>query len=143
MQSSPGMSVPMGRVENLRNRSIPSENEIQGVPSGTLESARNSNASKEAANDVSSQVKEETIPSKRVASLDRLRDVLSVLSSEGKDDLTMRWKKILWKSCVYPVTIGMLIALLLGLNMSWTAITAVLALVVLDFRNARPSFEKV
>ncbi|XP_030934405.1 silicon efflux transporter LSI2-like isoform X4 [Quercus lobata] len=143
VQSSPGMSVPMGHVENLRNRSIPSENEIQGVPSGTLESARNSNSSKEAANDVSSQVKEETIPSKRVALLDRLRDVLSVLSSEGKDDLTTRWKKIVWKSGVYLVTIGMLIALLLGLNMSWTAITAALALVVLDFRDARPSLEKV
>ncbi|XP_050290130.1 silicon efflux transporter LSI2-like isoform X2 [Quercus robur] len=143
VRSSPGMSVPMGHVENLRNRSIPSENEIQGVPSGTLESARNSNSSKEAANDVSSQVKEETIPSKRVALLDRLRDVLSVLSSEGKDDLTTRWKKIVWKSGVYLVTIGMLIALLLGLNMSWTAITAALALVVLDFRDARPSLEKV
>ncbi|KAK7815354.1 silicon efflux transporter lsi3 [Quercus suber] len=124
VQSSPGTSVPMGH------------NEIQGVPSGTLEFARNSNASKEAANDVSSQVKVETIPSKGVASLDRLRDVLSVLS------FTTRWKKILWKSCVYLVTIGMLIALLLDLNMSWTAITAALALVVLDFRDARPSFEK-
>nr|XP_023873210.1 silicon efflux transporter LSI2-like [Quercus suber]XP_023873211.1 silicon efflux transporter LSI2-like [Quercus suber]XP_023873212.1 silicon efflux transporter LSI2-like [Quercus suber]POE84885.1 putative transporter arsb [Quercus suber] len=120
VQSSPGMSVLMGRVENLRNRSILNENEIQGVPSGTLESVTNSNAS-----------------------LDRLRDVLSVLSSEGKDDLTTRWRKILWKSCVYLVTIGMLIALLLGLNMSWTAITAALALVVLDFRDARPSLEKV
>ena len=78
-----------------------------------------------------------------MASLDRLRDVLSVLSSEGKDDLTIRWKKILWKSCVYLVTIGMLIALLLGLNMSWTAITAALALMVLDFRDARTSLEKV
>ncbi|KAK9994656.1 hypothetical protein SO802_024359 [Lithocarpus litseifolius] len=143
VQSSLGMSVTMGHVENLRNRSIPSGNEIQGVPSGTLENARNYNASKEAANDVSSQVKEETIPSKSVASLDRLRDVLSVLSSEGKDDLTTRWKKIFWKSCVYLVTIGMLIALLLGLNMSWTAITAAVALVVLDFRDARPSLEKV
>ncbi|XP_050253630.1 silicon efflux transporter LSI2-like isoform X4 [Quercus robur] len=114
-----------GHVENLRNRSVLSANEIQGVPSGTLESARNSNASKEAANDVSSQVKEETIP------------------SEGKDDLTTRWKKILWKSCVYLVTIGMLIALLLDLNMSWTAITAALALMVLDFKDARPSLEKV
>nr|POF03067.1 putative transporter arsb [Quercus suber] len=135
VQSSPGTSVPMGHVENLRNRSILSENEIQGVPSGTLEFAINSNASKEAANDVSSQVKEETIS--------RLRKVLSVLSSGGKDDLTTRWKQILWKSCVYLVTIGMLIALLLDLNMSWTAITAALALVVLDFRDARPSFEKV
>ena len=65
------------------------------------------------------------------------------VNSEGKDDLTTTWKKILWKSCVYLVTIGMLIALLLDLNMSWTAITAALALVVLDFRDARPSFEKV
>ncbi|KAL4595097.1 hypothetical protein ACB092_12G067400 [Castanea dentata] len=143
VQSSPSMSIPMGHVENLRNRSIPCENEIQAVLSGTLESARISNASKEAANDVSSQVKEETIPSKRISSMDRLRDVLSVLSSVGKDDLTRRWKKMLWKSCVYLVTIGMLIALLVGLNMSWTAITAALALVVLDFRDARPSLEKV
>ncbi|GMY07257.1 silicon efflux transporter LSI2-like [Fagus crenata] len=37
----------------------------------------------------------------------------------------------------------MLIALLMGLNMSWTAITAALALVVLDFKDARPSLEKV
>ncbi|KAF3958423.1 hypothetical protein CMV_016676 [Castanea mollissima] len=143
VQSSPSMSIPIRHVENLRNRTIPSENEIQGVLSGSLESARISNASKEAANDVSSQVKEETIPSKRISSMDRLRDVLSVLSSVGKDDLTRRWKKMLWKPCVYLVTIGMLIALLVGLNMSWTAITAALALMVLDFRDARPSLEKV
>ncbi|KAJ0100350.1 hypothetical protein Patl1_20157 [Pistacia atlantica] len=37
----------------------------------------------------------------------------------------------------------MLISLLMGLNMSWTAITAALALVVLDFKDARPSLEKV
>ena len=43
----------------------------------------------------------------------------------------------------YLVSIGMLIALLLDLNMSWTAITAVLALMVLDFRDARTSLEKV
>ncbi|KAF3946121.1 hypothetical protein CMV_027577 [Castanea mollissima] len=100
LQSSPSMSIPIRHVENLRNRTIPSENEIQGVLSGSLESARISNASKEAANDVSSQVKEETIPSKRISSMDRLRDVLSVLSSVGKDDLTRRWKKMLWKPCV-------------------------------------------
>ncbi|KAL4595103.1 hypothetical protein ACB092_12G067700 [Castanea dentata] len=143
VQSSPSMSIPMGHVENLRNRTIPSENEIQGVLSGSLESASISNASKEAANDVSSQVKEETILSKRISSMDRLRDVLSVLSSVGKDDLTRSWKKMLWKPCVYLVTIGMLIALLVGLNMSWTAITAALALMVLDFGDARPSLEKV
>lgn len=54
-----------------------------------------------------------------------------------------KWKRVLWKACVYLVTLGMLIALLLGLNMSWTAITAALALVVVDFKDARPSLEKV
>ncbi|KAI6696336.1 hypothetical protein NL676_016455 [Syzygium grande] len=37
----------------------------------------------------------------------------------------------------------MLISLLMGLNMPWTAITAALALVVLDFKDARPCLEKV
>lgn len=54
-----------------------------------------------------------------------------------------RWKRVLWKSSVYFITLGMLISLLMGLNMSWTAITAALALVVLDFKDARPSLEKV
>ncbi|KAB2001671.1 hypothetical protein ES319_D11G010500v1 [Gossypium barbadense] len=53
------------------------------------------------------------------------------------------WKNKMWKLCVYLVTIGMLVALLMGLNMSWTAITASLALVVLDFKDARPCLEKV
>ncbi|KAJ9139866.1 hypothetical protein P3X46_030561 [Hevea brasiliensis] len=53
------------------------------------------------------------------------------------------WKSTLWKSCVYLVTIGMLIALIMGLNMSWTSITAALVLVVIDFRDAQPSLEKV
>ncbi|GMY07260.1 silicon efflux transporter LSI2-like [Fagus crenata] len=143
VQSPPHMSGNMGHVEALRNRAISSETEIQKDPIVTLDSARNSNASKEVAKDVSTQVKEETIPSKRVASMDRLRDALSVSSSEGKKDFTTKWKKLLWKSCVYLVTIGMLIALLMGLNMSWTAITAALALVVLDFKDARPSLEKL
>ena len=77
------------------------------------------------------------------ASMDRLRDALSVRSSEGKEDFTTKWKKLLWKSRVYLVIIGMLIALLTGLNMSWTTITAALALMVLDFKDARPSLEMV
>ncbi|KAJ0235678.1 hypothetical protein HA466_0264670 [Hirschfeldia incana] len=56
---------------------------------------------------------------------------------------TKRWRRVLWKSSVYLITLGMLISLLMGLNMSWTAITAALALVVLDFKDARPSLEKV
>ncbi|KAM3245353.1 hypothetical protein ACQJBY_056592 [Aegilops geniculata] len=53
------------------------------------------------------------------------------------------WKDRLWKTCVYAITLGMLVALLLGLNMSWSAITAALALIVLDFKDARPCLEKV
>jgi hypothetical protein len=88
--------------------------------------------------------REEIIPSKTVVrSMDRLRDAVSVESSEGKEDLTIKWQRMLRKSCVYLITIGMLIALLMGLNMSWTAITAALALVVLDFKDARPCLEKV
>ncbi|GMY07261.1 silicon efflux transporter LSI2-like [Fagus crenata] len=143
VQSPLHMSGNLGHVEALRNRAISSETEIQKDPIVTLDSARNSNASKEAAKDVSTQVKEETILSKRFASMDRLIDKLSVRSSEEKEDFITKWKKLLWKSCVYLVTIGMLIALLMGLNMSWTAITAALALVVLDFKDARPSLEKV
>ena len=52
-------------------------------------------------------------------------------------------KRQLWKICVYLVTLGMLVSLLVGLNMPWTAITAALVLVVLDFRDALPCLEKV
>ncbi|XP_057977116.1 silicon efflux transporter LSI2-like [Malania oleifera] len=52
-------------------------------------------------------------------------------------------EKLAWKTCVYLVTIGMLVALLVGLNMSWTALSAALFLVVLDFKDARPCLDKV
>ncbi|XP_029120176.1 silicon efflux transporter LSI2 [Elaeis guineensis] len=52
-------------------------------------------------------------------------------------------KTLILKTCVYLVTVGMLIALLMGLNMSWTAITAALVLVVIDFKDAGPCLEKV
>ncbi|XP_019090790.1 PREDICTED: LOW QUALITY PROTEIN: putative transporter arsB [Camelina sativa] len=56
---------------------------------------------------------------------------------------TKKWRRVLWKSSVYLITLGMLVSMLMGLNMSWAAITAALALVVLDFKDARPSLEKV
>ncbi|XVF53565.1 hypothetical protein PTKIN_Ptkin05aG0108900 [Pterospermum kingtungense] len=109
--------------DTLRNRvNSADHNEIL---SGSVDSARNSNASKEATN-------------KNVES-----DAFSVESSEKREKLSTRWKRRFWKSCVYLVTLGMLISLLMGLNMSWTAITAALALVVLDFKDARPCLEKV
>jgi Na+/H+ antiporter NhaD/arsenite permease-like protein len=52
-------------------------------------------------------------------------------------------KELILKGFVYLVAMGMLAALLMGLNMSWTAITAALALVVIDFRDAGPCLDKV
>ncbi|KAG2537776.1 hypothetical protein PVAP13_9NG335200 [Panicum virgatum] len=54
-----------------------------------------------------------------------------------------RWKVLLWKTSVYLTTLGMLVALLMGLNMSWSAITAALVLLALDFTDAQACLEKV
>ncbi|KAE9464857.1 hypothetical protein C3L33_03238, partial [Rhododendron williamsianum] len=118
IQSPPNVNGNTANVDTLRNRVSASENEIHKASSEEFESARGSNASKEVSNDGFSQ-------------------------GGDKPDVKERWKIVLWKTCVYLVTIGMLISLLMGLNMSWTAITAALALVVLDFKDARPSLEKV
>ncbi|GLT35921.1 hypothetical protein SLA2020_103340 [Shorea laevis] len=106
--------------------------EIQKASSSGFGSGKSPNASKEGENDVFTPQKEETAPPKKVTSMDRLREALPP-----------KWKKILWKVCVYLFTISMLVALLMGLNMSWTAITAALFLVVLDFKDAGACLEKV
>lgn len=143
MQGSPiAIGNTPGQIEMLRSRLAPNENEIHRVLSGALDSARNSNASKEATTDSPSQKRNENASSERVLSMDRSSDVLSV-KSQAKETLAPKWKRLLWKSCVYLITVGMLASLLIGLDMSWTAITAALALVVLDFRDARPCLEKV
>lgn len=131
------------QVQILRNRSIASATASEsnvisnGIPSSTFESARMSTISRDGINGVLSLAKEETSPSNSSATVDTLTPL------EKKSSFMIRWKRVLWKSCVYIITVGMLVALLLGLNMSWTAITAALALVVLDFRDARPCLEKV
>ncbi|OIW08039.1 hypothetical protein TanjilG_20140 [Lupinus angustifolius] len=130
------------QVQTLRNRASPIETEIHRVPSSTTDSTRNSNASKEGPNHTPSPTREETI-AMTVVAVDKPREAHLMNSSEGKDCLDAKWKRILWKSCVYAITLGMLISMLVGLNMSWTAITAALALVVLDFKDARPCLEKV
>ncbi|BAU02283.1 hypothetical protein LR48_Vigan10g102000 [Vigna angularis] len=134
-------SSPHG--QNLRIRSVVGDGEIDRVLSNTLDSTRNSNASKEETNGMTYETHEETSPSKTDAKM--VKPVVeTVLNSlEVKERLGVRWKYILWKSCVYMITLGMLVAMLFGLNMSWTAISAALALVVLDFQDARPSLEKV
>ncbi|XP_056158715.1 silicon efflux transporter LSI2-like [Syzygium oleosum] len=144
IQSPPAtMNGDANHVESLRNRLTSNENEIHQVSSSAPASARNSTASKETLHDGASQKKHETVPSKEVVSANRLNDVFPAMYSEGKKTLAPKYKRILWKSCVYLITIGTLISLLMGLNMSWTAISAALALVVLDFKDARPCLEKV
>ncbi|KAI5066423.1 hypothetical protein GOP47_0019047 [Adiantum capillus-veneris] len=54
-----------------------------------------------------------------------------------------KWQRRLWKFCVYFVAALMLAALLYGLDMSWTALTAAVALMALDFNDAGPLLEKV
>ncbi|KAE8726988.1 Divalent ion symporter isoform 3 [Hibiscus syriacus] len=108
-------------ADTLRNRvNSEDQHEIQRSPG-----VRNSDASRELAN---------AIPS---------TESFAVLNSEQKETVKGRWKNKFWKLCVYLDTIGLLVALLMGQNMSWTAITAALALVVLDFKDASPCLEKV
>ncbi|KAJ1391019.1 Citrate transporter-like domain [Sesbania bispinosa] len=140
------IQISPNHVQILRNRASTNESEIHGVPSSsTFDSARNSNVSLEGINGVlPSMTREETSSSNTNSeAVDSQRDANVIHSSERKNNLIIKWKRILWKSSVYAITLGMLVALLLGLNMSWTAITAALALVVLDFKDARPCLEKV
>ncbi|MED6135835.1 hypothetical protein PIB30_050383 [Stylosanthes scabra] len=140
MQNSP-------QIQTLRNRASPNEGEIFRVPSSIVDSARNSNVSKEGQNEVAEKTREDPNPVKVVEAVDKPRESnrFIVQFSEGRLNYLLgeKWKRLLWKCCVYMITLGMLIAMLLGLNMSWTAITAALALVVLDFKDARPCLEKV
>ncbi|XP_048127833.1 putative transporter arsB isoform X2 [Rhodamnia argentea] len=140
---SPPATVNANHVKSLRNQFTSNENEIHQVSSSAPPSARNSIASKETLPDGTSQEMDETVPSKVVISVTGMKDVFPVKCSDGKETLASRYKRILWKPCVYLVTVGMLISLLMGLSMSWTAITAALALIVLDFKDARPCLEKV
>jgi Na+/H+ antiporter NhaD/arsenite permease-like protein len=52
-------------------------------------------------------------------------------------------RRLFLKSFAYIVTAGMLVAYMLGLNMSWTAITTAVALIVVDFRDAEACLGKV
>ncbi|KAK7357305.1 hypothetical protein VNO80_16589 [Phaseolus coccineus] len=132
------ISVQNSPQHILRNRSIAIASESNGVSSSPFDSARISSLPRDGINGVPSLTKEETSPTSSSATVDTL-----IHPSERKNNFIIRWKRVLWKSCVYIITVGMLVALLLGLNMSWTAITAALALIVLDFKDARPSLEKV
>ncbi|KAK7380344.1 hypothetical protein VNO78_32852 [Psophocarpus tetragonolobus] len=128
------------QVHVMTDQSTLSVSEVQTVLNVTKDCTINSTASKEGTNDT----KEETNPSKNVATIvDKPIEALVVLSSEEKDYMNKKWKRLLWKSCVYAVTLIMLIAMLTGLNMAWTAVAAAITLVVIDFKDAGPSLDKV
>ena len=109
-----------------------------------LESSNKSDVSKGVVEDLdeSFQQKEETRTLEGLETTKREFTTQLKLILSGKE-MSEKWKHLSWKICVYFITMVMLIALVFGLNMSWTTITAALALVVLDFKDARPSLEKV
>ncbi|XP_073130444.1 silicon efflux transporter LSI2 [Henckelia pumila] len=136
IHSSPSVNVHTDNTEKLRNRGSLPESEIHKVLNTGAESVRNSDASKETTN--SGPILSKRGPSSSGVEFENFGSF-----TDEKLGFSKKWKRMLWKACVYLVTLGMLVALLLGLNMSWTAITAALALIVLDFKDARPSLEKV
>ncbi|KAL8153493.1 hypothetical protein V2J09_011253 [Rumex salicifolius] len=62
---------------------------------------------------------------------------------EEEENIDDEWKRRLWNACVYMVTAGMVVAMLAGLDMSWSAICAALTLVALDFKDAQPCLDKI
>ncbi|PWA93416.1 transporter arsB [Artemisia annua] len=89
-----------------------------------------------------SEKKDEKVVS-RVSSTNGFGTENPDLCLEEIDEKSGKWKILFWKIGVYIITLGMLVSFLMGLNMSWTAITAALALVVLDFKDAQHCLEKV
>lgn len=137
------------RADSLRSRTYSFDVDIQTANSGGIESLRPSNASREVVEGGGiSPRRDEGVTSRRVVRgfsnlRNGAREDASAQGPDEKESTLERWQRLWWKTGVYIVTLGMLIALLMGLNMSWSAITAALALMVLDFKDARPCLEKV
>ncbi|CAK7335566.1 unnamed protein product [Dovyalis caffra] len=64
-------------------------------------------------------------------------------STEERKDQLKRWEEIVTEVVCLPCYCGMLVAFLMGLNLSWTARTAAVIFVVLDFKDSGPCLEKV
>ncbi|PON62897.1 Citrate transporter-like domain containing protein [Parasponia andersonii] len=122
--------------------------DLRRSPSGDVESGRNSNATREvAAVDSFARKLEEKIAVEGEHGLMEMANCIEagipIEPTEKKETLIKKWRRKSWKACLYLVTLGMLIALLMGLNMSWTVLTAALVLMVLDFKDAGPCLDKV
>ncbi|RVW64606.1 Silicon efflux transporter LSI2 [Vitis vinifera] len=134
--SSNGSTI---HTETLRNRVSSKQSNLQGTLSGNIELTRNSSAYEEGVGgDDFPEPREEDFYYRRLEG-----DPVPMQPLEENERSAKPWKRQLWKTRVYLVTIGMLIALLVGLNMSWTTLTTALALVVLDFKDAQPCLQKV
>ncbi|XP_068646141.1 silicon efflux transporter LSI2-like [Aristolochia californica] len=127
--------------EPFRSPSNLLQNNSERVYNARIDSDRSSVVSKE--NDGLPHTKEDT-GSKRSLGMDSLnRATENGGSLKFVDEKEERWKRSLWKTCVYLVTLGMLIALLMGLKTSWTTITTAIVLVVIDFKDAHRCLDKV
>ncbi|URD81438.1 transporter arsB [Musa troglodytarum] len=145
---SPSLFGEFAHISSVRSRTNSIDIDVQNASNVGIESIRASNASRDVAEGAGIAQREEGVSSRRVSrtySSQRCvsRAEASVQALDSKESSMEMWKSSVWKACVYLVTIGMLVSLLMGLNMSWTAITAALALVVLDFKDACPCLEKV
>ncbi|KAL6641015.1 hypothetical protein ACP70R_019196 [Stipagrostis hirtigluma subsp. patula] len=149
-------SDSLNRAENLsmRSRSYNSEGDIQVA----IRSMRASSMSQEMVevSTVGDRRDDGVGPRKITRTTSHQRSVIiedapeggtnGVDGEKGKDGGEVkekRWKVLVWKTAVYLTTLGMLVALLMGLNMSWSAITAALVLLALDFTDAQACLEKV
>ncbi|PON62898.1 Citrate transporter-like domain containing protein [Parasponia andersonii] len=143
---SPSLNDGQGDLESGDICSSSTEHDPHVASSSGLESARNFVGATEqmAGCGTTSQTIESRDGTNE--STEKMKDTTDVVLPESvteKEGLANAWKRMAWKICVYLVTTGMLIALLLGLNMSWTVITASLFLVVIDFKDAGPCLDKV
>ncbi|KAK4384968.1 Silicon efflux transporter LSI2 [Sesamum angolense] len=120
IRSSPSVNGLTNHTEGLRDLGYVGESEIQKSSSAGLASTENSDASKKL--DILGLYIQ-----RGVSSVNGVEHGNFIEFAEERLGFSKKWKRVLWKACVYLVTMGMLASLLAGLNMSWTAITAALA----------------
>ncbi|XP_061947124.1 silicon efflux transporter LSI2-like isoform X2 [Populus nigra] len=113
--------------------------------SGEIELKKSVLSKKEATDNIGEQMEERFARGGVQGTTEKMTDLESgpqQSTEESKGQLN-RWKRLSWKLCIYLGTVGMLVAFLMGLDMSWTALTAALIFVILDFKDAGPCLEKV
>ncbi|KAM0922110.1 hypothetical protein ACQ4PT_006355 [Festuca glaucescens] len=125
-------------IKSLRSSSMSHEMvEVSTVPAATLDGASSRKFTRTASQQRSVIIEDAppSLPDSAAANDEKDKELPEVVEK--------RWRVLVWKTAVYLITLGMLIALLMGLNMSWTAITAALVLLALDFTDAQACLEKV